>query len=216
MHLAGSALLGFALTLAPWTLRNALVFHEPILVNDGAGYVFYGRNAQAALRMAEARSRDELRAATDAFERERVARIAALPPDVRNSPGRLSRALFRAALRQRAADPLGTLRLLVWKAWDWLRPYPDPRFWPGPVVVVCGAYFTALYGAAVLGLARTPRPGVRLFCLAFLAVTFLFHLAFETSWRYRAAYWDPVMLLYGVAGAASLARRRAPSSREPA
>jgi 4-amino-4-deoxy-L-arabinose transferase-like glycosyltransferase len=209
-HLAGSALLGFALTLAPWTLRNALVFHEAILVNDGAGYVFYGRNAEPALAMARARSREELQAATDAFEREREARIAALPPEVRASPGRLSRALFRAALEQRAADPRGTLRLLAWKAWDWLRPYPDPRFWPPALVVAGGAYFTALYAAAAVGLARASRPGVRLFVLVFLAVTLLFHLALETSWRYRAAYWDPVLLLYGVAGAASLAGFRAP------
>lgn len=216
VHLAGSALLGFAFTLAPWTLRNALVFHEPILVNDGAGYVFYGRNAQAALRMADARTREELQAATDAFEAEREARIAALPPEVRSSPGRLSRALFRAALEQRAADPSGTLRLIGWKAWDWLRPYPDPRFWPGVVVVACGAYFTALYAAAAVGLARAARPGVRRFCLAFLAITLLFHLALETSWRYRAAYWDPVLLLYGVAGAASLAGTRHPDAAEAA
>jgi 4-amino-4-deoxy-L-arabinose transferase-like glycosyltransferase len=41
-HIAFSALLGFGLVLAPWTLQNALVFGGRILVNDGASYVFYG------------------------------------------------------------------------------------------------------------------------------------------------------------------------------
>ncbi len=35
-HIAASAVLGFTLTLAPWTMRNALVFHELILVNGPA------------------------------------------------------------------------------------------------------------------------------------------------------------------------------------
>ena len=49
-HLAMSALLGFGLALAPWTARNALVFHEFLLVNDAAGYAFYGGNSDASAR----------------------------------------------------------------------------------------------------------------------------------------------------------------------
>lgn len=41
-HIAFSALLGFGLALAPWTLQNAVVLGGRIVVNDGAGYVFYG------------------------------------------------------------------------------------------------------------------------------------------------------------------------------
>jgi 4-amino-4-deoxy-L-arabinose transferase-like glycosyltransferase len=207
LHIAMSGLLGLAATLAPWTIRNALEFRELILVNDGAGYVFYGRNADVALGLADARTLEELDAASERLERERRERIAALPYEVQNSPRRLSRALFEAALAERLANPAGTLRLLTWKAWQWLRPYPDPRFWPPAAVLGLGVLQTALYAAAALGLARAPRPGVRAFCLVFLAVTLAFHLALETSWRYRAAYWDPVLLVYASLGAATLARR---------
>lgn len=215
-HVAFSALLGFGAALAPWTARNALEFRELILVNDGAGYLFYGRNAEAAIGMATAGSRKELEDASDALERTRRKRIAALPAEVRNSPGRLSRALFSAALAERRANPRGTLRLLAWKSWDWLRPYPDPRFWPTPVVAIIGLYFTALFACAAVGLARAERRGARAFCLLFLALTMLLHVALETSWRYRSAYWDPVLLLYGSFGAAVLLRRRAgPSPVSP-
>lgn len=212
-HIAFSALLGFGAALAPWTARNALEFRELILVNDGAGYVFYGRNADAAIGMATARSREELVTASDALERRRRERIQALPAEVRNSPGRLSRALFSAALAERRADPRGTLRLLAWKSWDWLRPYPDPLFWPVPAVVILGLYFTALFVCAAVGLSTAERRGVRDFCLLFLALTMVFHVAFESNWRYRSAYWDPVLLLYASSGAAALLRRRASASR---
>lgn len=211
-HIAFSALLGFGAALAPWTARNALEFRELILVNDGAGYVFYGRNADAAIGMATAGSRQELENASDALERERREWIAALPAEVRNSPGRLSRALFSDALAERRADPRGTLRLLAWKSWDWLRPYPDPRFWPVAAVVILGLYFTALFVCAALGLAKAERRGAGRLCLLFLALTMLLHVALETSWRYRSAYWDPVLLLYASSGAGALLRRRASAS----
>jgi len=207
-HLAFSALLGFGLALLPWTLRNALVFHELVLVNDGAGYVFYGRNADAALPLTQARDRVDLQRATDALEATRTALILALPAAVRNSPGELSRALTRAALSERRADPRGTVRLLAWKSWEWLRPYPDPRFWPLPAVIAVGASMTAVFVLAGIGLARAPRTGVSAFCLVFLAATMIFHVAFETNWRYRTANWDPVLLLYASFGAATLVAAR--------
>jgi len=203
-HIALSALLGFALVLGPWTARNALMFHELVVVNDGAGYVFYGRNSDAALALAGARDRAELGRAVASLERDRRELIQALPEEVRASPGRLSRALAAAALADRRADPAGTLRLIVWKAGDWLRPWADPRFWPVSVVAATGAVFLLLDVLAVIGLARAERTGARAFCLAFLAVTMLVHVILEVNWRYRTAYWDPVLLLYAVRGAAAL------------
>ena len=215
-HIAFSALLGFGAALAPWTLRNALVFRELIVVNDGAGYVFYGRNSDAAMGLDRARDRAELDRAVAALEAARLARITALPEAVRDSPGRLSRALARAALDERRADMAGTARLLSWKIWDWLRPYPDPRFWPRRVVLAAGAWFSALFVLAAVGFVRADRAGASAFCLAFLAITMLLHVVLETNWRYRTANWDPVVLLYAAFGAATLVAPRGVAERPPA
>ena len=215
-HIAFSALLGFGLALAPWTLRNALVFREFIVVNDGAGYVFYGRNSDAAIPLAGARDRAELERAADGLERVRLDRILALPEAVRSSPGRLSRALTSVAAAERLADPGGTVRLLAWKTWDWLRPYPDPRFWPRSAVLAVGAYMAALFLCAGIGFARAPRTGVSVFCLVLLAATMLFHVVLETNWRYRTANWDPVLLLYSSYGAATLLAPRRRGAPAPA
>jgi hypothetical protein len=211
-HIAMSAALGFALVLLPWTIRNAFVFRELILVNDGAGCVFYGRNADVALREARARNRAELdEAARATLERQR-ARTEALAAAVGDSPGRLSRALFREAWKERRNDPSGTATLLAWKASAWLKPYPDPRYWPAWSVAAVGVTFCALGVLFVAGLVRAERRGVAGLCLAYLSLTMLVHVIMESSWRYRTAYWDPVVLLYAASGAAALLpdeRRRA-------
>ncbi len=212
-HLAMSALLGFVLALAPWTARNALVFHEFLLVNDAAGYAFYGGNSDASLGLIDARNRAELSQAVDALERARAARVAALPDRVRRSPTLLSRALTESAIAERRANPRGTARLLAAKVLDWLRPFPDPRFWPRGVVWTVGVFTVALFGLAAVGLAVAARRGVVAFCLAFLAVSMSVHVALEVNWRYRSAAWDPILLLYAAPGAAALASRRAATTR---
>jgi 4-amino-4-deoxy-L-arabinose transferase-like glycosyltransferase len=205
-HIALSGLLGFGAVLAPWTARNALVFRELIVVNDGAGYVFYGRKSDAALGLAKAEDRAELASAVAEVERSRARLIANLPEDVQRSPGRLSRALTEAALAERRANPSGTLRLVAWEAWSWLRPYPDPRFWPRGAVLAVGAAFTVLFVLAAIGLARADRRGCARFCLVFLAATMLVHVALGASWRYRTTSWEPILLLYGAFGAAPRTR----------
>lgn len=206
-HLALSALLGFGLILSPWTLRNFLVFGELIVVNDGAGCVFYGRNSDVALGAARARNREEIDRAAVRIQQVLMEKIASLSRDVGDSPGRLSQALTHAALEERRANPAGTRRLIVWKAWSWLRPYPDPRYWPGWAVAGVGAFFIALYALVGIGLARAQRRGVAGLCLLFLALSMLVHVALESSWRYRTTYWDPVLVIYGVLGMVLLGAR---------
>jgi hypothetical protein len=210
-HIGAAAVAGFILALGPWTLRNALVFRELILVNDGAGCVVYGRNADVALEAARARNREELDRASIRLQEALRVKIAALAIEVGDSPSRLSRALTKAAIEERRADPAGTRYLLGWKAFTWLRPWPDPRYWPTWAVWGVGLYFTAFFLLAAVGLARAERRGVRWVCLLALLITMTVHVALESNWRYRTTYWDPIVLIYGIWGAATLLRRPEPA-----
>ncbi|HYR46588.1 MAG TPA: glycosyltransferase family 39 protein, partial [Thermoanaerobaculia bacterium] len=67
-HLAASALLGFFLALAPWTIRNAIAFHELLPVNDAAGASLYFGNSHWAWRYYEIRSRAEYEQWTRDFD----------------------------------------------------------------------------------------------------------------------------------------------------
>jgi len=218
-HIAGAALVGFLFLLAPWTLRNALVFGEFLPVNDAAGNAFYQGNSDWTVRFYRVRTREQYLAWMKAFDEDMQRRTLELDRTGRGSPAGRSRAFARQAFEERRSDPAGWAKLFLQKAWDWLRPYPNPLFWPPAAVLAAAAYNLLLYGLAAAGFAVARRPRVRAFALAFLAVTFLSHVVLIVVWRYRIPYWDPVLLLYGVFGAGTLLeawKRRSRESPPPA
>jgi 4-amino-4-deoxy-L-arabinose transferase-like glycosyltransferase len=200
-HLAGAAVLGFALALAPWTVRNALVFGDFVPVNDAAGNAFYQGNSDWEVRFFEVRSRDEYLRWVEAMHRDLARQTEELRVAGRTSPSERSRYFVSRAIAERSADPAGWVRLSLRKSWEWLRPYPTPWFWPRVVVLAVGAFYVVLFAFAVVGFLSTPRPGVRAFALGVLAVSMAAHVLVLVVWRYRVPYWDPVLLLYGVFGA---------------
>ena len=206
-HVCASAILGFLLALAPWTLRNALVFRELIVVNDAGGTAFYQGNSDWTIRFYKLRNRAEYESWIAAMARDMDQKNAEL---VRTgaSPMEKSRAFRDMAIEERRADPAGWANLFVRKGWDWLRPYPSRLFWPTWVVIGTGAYYIVLFFLAAVGFASAPGPGVRAFSLALLALTMAAHVVIIVVWRYRIPYWDPVLLLYAVFGASRFADQR--------
>jgi 4-amino-4-deoxy-L-arabinose transferase-like glycosyltransferase len=200
-HLVGAAVLGFALALAPWTVRNAVVFGDFVPVNDAAGNVFYQGNSDWEVRFFEVRSRDEYLHWVEAMHRDMARQIEELRMTGRTSPSERSRFFVSRAIAERSADPTGWMRLFARKAWEWLRPYPTPWFWPRPVVAAVGTFYVLLFAFAVAGFLSAPRPGVRAFALGVLTVSMAAHVLVLVVWRFRVPYWDPVLLLYGVFGA---------------
>lgn len=200
-HISGAALLGFALGIAPWTARNAVVFGDFVPVNDAAGSVFYQGNSDWELRFFEVRSRDEYLRWVEAMHRDMARQTEALRAAGRTSPSERSRYFTARAIAERSGDPAGWSRLMLRKAWEWLRPYPTPWFWPRPIVLAVGAFYVVLFALAAVGFFSASRPGVRAFCLGVLVVSMAAHVVALVVWRFRVPYWDPVLLLYGVFGA---------------
>jgi 4-amino-4-deoxy-L-arabinose transferase-like glycosyltransferase len=200
-HLAAAGLLGFALALAPWIARNAAVFGCLVPVNDAAGNTFYQGNSDWGVRFFEIESRAEYLRWLEALHRDMERQTEELRARGLVSPSERARAFIARAFAERRADPAGWVRLLALKSWEWLRPYPTPWFWPPIVVVAIGSYSLVLYALAVVGFVSAPRPGVRAFALAVLAVSMAAHVVILVVWRFRVPYWDPVLLLYGVFGA---------------
>jgi len=198
--LAGAALLGFVLSLAPWTLRNAARYHELLPVSDAGGVSLYAGNSGWTRSFYEVRSREEYVQWLDAFDRELRARLARIEAGGPLPPGRRSAAFARLAIDEILADPAKSAGLFARKAWHWFRPYPTPWYWPPGVVWGIAALYVLLYVLAGRGLLRSPRPGVARFCAAVLVVSMLVHVALQVVWRYRIPYWDPILILYGVFG----------------
>jgi 4-amino-4-deoxy-L-arabinose transferase-like glycosyltransferase len=209
-RLAGAGLCGFLLLLSPWTLRNALRFHELIPVSDAGGVSLYAGNSGWTHSYYRLRTREEYAGWLERFDRDLRARLARIEAEGRSSPGERSAAFARMAIDESVADPAGTLRLFARKAWHWVRPYPTPWFWPAEVVAGIGVFYAMLYVLAARGLWRSPRRGVAAFCVATLAVSMAVHVALQVVWRYRVPYWDPVLMLYA-SFAASRMLLRAPT-----
>jgi len=203
-HLAASAFLGFLLGLAPWTIRNAFVYRELVPVNDFAGINLYIGNSDLMDRFYRVRTRAEYDAWIRDLDRLTRDRFAELQASGEMSPARRTGAFVRMTIAERRAHPERTLPLLLHKTWDWLKPYPSSLFWPPRVVWTTGLLYGALMLLAVIGGIASPRRGVLLLTLAYLALTMAAHIAFLVVWRYRLACWNPVLILYGVFGASLL------------
>jgi 4-amino-4-deoxy-L-arabinose transferase-like glycosyltransferase len=203
-HLAAAGILGAVLAIAPWTLRNAVVYREFVLVSDVGGFNFYLGNSDLMARFYEIRDRKSYAAWSDETYSLLGARLNELAAAGVTSPGAVTRALVRRTISDAAARPAATVLLATRKAWDWLRPYPNPLFWPPPIVLGIGVLYVALYGLAARGLALAPRRGATFFALAFLVASMAAHVMTLVSWRYRVPYWDPVLVLYGTFGAGTL------------
>jgi hypothetical protein len=205
--LTAGAVLGFALALAPWTIRNAIHFGELIAVSDEVGCAFFDGNSDWANRIYELTDQKDVEPVNLAMHRDKVRRLAAAGAaegtKAFESPSRRSLILIRAALEDRRRDPAGTARLFVRKVWHWIRPYPT-LFWGAPIVVSFGLLYTALFIAASAGLKTAERRGAVWFCVAVLAISMTVHVLLLVLWRYRIPYWDPILLLYAVPGAARL------------
>jgi 4-amino-4-deoxy-L-arabinose transferase-like glycosyltransferase len=209
-HLAAAGLVGFLFAVAPWTLRNASVFGRFLPVSDMGGSTFYDGNSEWTRRFYGLKSREEYDrwiVALDRDKHERIAALARVDPVAAAQP---SEYFGRIGVAYCLAHPGATVALAGRKALDWLRPYPNPWFWPRKVVFSVGLLYSALFALAAFGLAAAPRRGVVRFSLAFLLVTMAVHVALIVVWRYRVPYWDPVLLLYGSFGAVALVRRASP------
>ncbi len=144
-HLAGSAVLGLVLGLAPWVIRNAVVYRDFILVSDVGGLNVYLGNNDAMRRFFDVRTREEYERWAAETDRETRGRIAQLQAAGVTTPAAISRALVGETLSDARAHPGAHVRLLLLKSWDWLRPYPNPLFWPRLFVVAVGLFYGVLY-----------------------------------------------------------------------
>src|ERR1700736_6216015 len=105
VHIAASALLGFALALAPWTIRNAAVFHEFVPVNDAAPGVFYLGNSDWMVRFYRLRSPAEYLAWSRSVNSDMEGQTARLAREGRTSVSARARYFVAETLAERAQDP---------------------------------------------------------------------------------------------------------------
>jgi 4-amino-4-deoxy-L-arabinose transferase-like glycosyltransferase len=201
-----ASVLGLAATLAPWTLRNALHFGEPILVNDAGGYNAW-RGTHPLLhdmlsRTSPARFADDSRA----FEQDlaRDARQAGLGSEA--SPREREGRWWSAARTNLAADSPRAVRILTRNAAAFFRPWLDPAAYGPLAITISAAWFVALGALALRGAREAWRRdrAVVVLLAAGVLLAGVAHLPFQTVLRFRLPFTEPLLLCFAAAGAVAL------------
>jgi hypothetical protein len=187
------------LAIAPWTVRNAVVYRRFVLIASEGGVTFWTGNHREAIGEGDLAANPHLKLRNLEFR----ARHAGLSEEA------LEPLYYREALGFIAADPIWWLGLEARKLWyTWVPFGPSYRlhapryFWASAVSLM------VLLPAAVFGLIRAPA-GTRPAALLTLAgSTVLVALVFFPQERFRLPVMDPALI-----AAAALAARGGVSPR---
>ncbi len=213
-------LLGAALTLAPWTIRNAVRFHELIVVNDAGGFNFWRGYAPEIIAIDNMHDREAIAMASWQLDARRVAEAATSIERGAVTPRARSLAWSHTALDEIRSDPALAARWTLRKAWLYWRPWLAPEQYSMAVVLASGAFNLLLYFGAGIALVRCRDRRLVLGVLIYVATVWLAHLPYQVVMRFRQPFTDPLMiaLLAGAWKGAGLKvapyRERADGDRE--
>ncbi|MBV8519887.1 MAG: glycosyltransferase family 39 protein [Acidobacteria bacterium] len=182
-----------ALTLAPWTLRNYLRFHELIVVNDAGGFNLWRGTHPELLRIVQLRDRDAFARGSQHFESVTVAETARIVDARAATPKTRDREWQRLALAQFRRDPV---RPTLWKAAAFWRPWLHPAEYGRAMVFLSAIVSIGLFVFGAIGLARTPDRRLALAVVAFFVVMWLAHVPYIPTIRLRTPLVDPLLIVF--------------------
>jgi hypothetical protein len=197
-------LLAALVTLAPWTIRNAVRFHELIVVNDAGGFNFWRGYAPEIIAIDGMHDRDAIARASWEFDARRVA-------EARKTIGRDG--WVRAGLDEIRRDPAAAVRWTMRKAWLYWRPWLAPEQYSWPVVVASGVFNLLLYVFAAIALARCPDRRFATAVVLYFAAVWLAHLPYQVVMRFRQPFTDPLLIAIA-AGTLSRVKPGVPSDKK--
>ncbi len=192
--------IGAALTLAPWVVRNAVRYHELIVVNDAGGFSFWRGTAPETIDISNTNEPNAYREKALRFEVLTIAATAREIDAVASSPMSRSREWTRRALQNIRRNIGIEARFTLEKAWLYWRPWLNSQEYSRRVVAASLLFFVPFYLLGFMGARR------RADVLIFFAAMWLAHLPYQMGVRLRLPFVDPLML---VLAASELCRRYA-------
>jgi hypothetical protein len=207
---AAAIVLLAALTLTPWTLRNAQRFHEWIVVNDAGGYNFWRGATPEIAAIARIHDQAEYHRATERFEVS-VSRPAAREIDkLHATPGARSAAWTQRGLALIRRDPATYLHSTLRKAFDYWRPWLNPQEYGPGTVAASALLIGGLFVLAALGLRQfaTGDRGIVRWIVLYLVVVWLVHVPYQVVMRFRIPFTDPLLIAFAALPLADLGRNR--------
>ena len=182
------------LTLAPWTIRNLIRFHEPIVVNDAGGFSFWRGTAPETIAITNELDRAAYRDKANRFELFTVSAATQQIDRIAHSPTARSRAFRRLAFAN-IREHLGEeITYTLEKAWLYWRPWLNPQEYSARIVAASALFFIPLYVLGIVGLSGSPS--LRRAIVIFFAAMWLAHLPYQIGLRLRIPFTDPLLLVF--------------------
>jgi hypothetical protein len=171
-------LIASLLTLAPWTIRNAMHFHRLIVVNDAGGFNLWRGTHPDVIALTNERNRAKYAEEARTFE---VRTISATHGD-----------WTRLAVDNIRAYPREEVLFALEKAWLYWRPWLNPIEYSLPLVIGSAAFLLPLFALGFIGIAGTKQWPV----LVYFAVMWLAHIPFQVVMRFRVPFTDPLLIAF--------------------
>jgi dolichyl-phosphate-mannose-protein mannosyltransferase len=185
-----------ALTLAPWTIRNYVRFHELIPVNDAAGFNLWRGTNPELLQIVVITDQAEFARRSLLFETQTVS-AAAREVDARaKTPGARDGEWRRLAMENIRRDPGLAIRSTLKKIALYWRPWLHPAEHGWKAIVMSLVVTVGLYVFGAIGLWREPDRRLALAVAVFFAAMWLAHAPYIPSMRLRIPLTDPLLIVF--------------------
>jgi 4-amino-4-deoxy-L-arabinose transferase-like glycosyltransferase len=190
---AFALLVAAALTLAPWTLRNYVRFHQLIAINDAGGFNLWRGTHPELLRIVRLRDGAELAHASQQFESVTVAETARIVDARASTPKTRDREWQRLGLAQFRRDPV---RPTLWKLAAFWRPWLHPAEYSRAMVVLSAVVSLGVFVLGGIGLTLHRDRRLALAIVAFFVAIWLAHAPYIPTIRLRTPLVDPLLIVF--------------------
>jgi 4-amino-4-deoxy-L-arabinose transferase-like glycosyltransferase len=189
---------GASIALLPWVTRNAVRYHELIVVNDAGGFSFWRGSHPEMDRISGIADRAEYRRAALAFETGLTSAAARGIEMTGRSPMERSRAWTEAALQNMKRHPAEAVSFAFRKAWRYWRPWLNPQEHGRAAVVASAIVNTLLFAFGALGLAQFWRRDrtITLWVVGYFLLVWFAHIPHQVVMRFRIPFTDPLLLVF--------------------
>jgi hypothetical protein len=189
-------LLASALTLAPWTIRNSVRFHELIPVNDAGGFNLWRGTHPELMKIVELSDPAEFARRSLTFETQTVSAAARIVDARAHTPGARDREWRRLAIENIRRDPGFAVRMTLKKLALYWRPWLHPAEHGRVAIAVSLVVTLALYLLGAIGLWRSPDGRLALATVLFFAAMWLAHAPYIPTIRLRVPLTDPLLIVF--------------------
>jgi len=189
------------IVLGPWVTRNALRYHEFIVVNDASGYNFWRGTSAEMDKIRGIEDPGAYSIASVQFEVVTSPAIAQEIDRLASGPSKRNSEWYKRSLRSLEEAPGSFAFRLLRNAMGYWRPWLNPQTYSPAMVIATGLLTTSLYVLAFIGwgIFRRRDRRLALWCAVAAILFWVLQIPFQVVSRFRIPITDPFLIVFAAA-----------------